>query len=257
MTELILEYALGNTLLATPLALLAVTIGRWRRHPSLAHALWVLVMIRLVMPPIAAVPWLSVRVPLERLTAAIGDSQRGAGSPSAPSALENGSMSGAAPSAEPSAAPSRTRGSASAPEGAMPPASAAHRERDGSATTAPSVAAEAPASASDQHSAPRNAVALGASSLAIDSWLIVTALWLVGTMLIVGISAVRVMRFRRALRVHCSPADPEIRGVASRVAAELGVRRRFKVLSTQSNAVPFVWSGLGGPHHRAPLGAGN
>ena len=64
MTELILEYALGNTLLATPLAVLAWTIGRWRRHPSLAHALWVLVMIRLVMPPIAAVPWLSVKVPL-------------------------------------------------------------------------------------------------------------------------------------------------------------------------------------------------
>ena len=110
MTELVLEYALGNTLLATPLVLLAWMIGRWRRHPSLAHVLWVLVMIRLVMPPIAAVPWLSVRVPLEQLMAAAGDIQRDARSRSAPSAPENGSMSGAAASAEPAVAPGRTGG---------------------------------------------------------------------------------------------------------------------------------------------------
>jgi uncharacterized surface protein with fasciclin (FAS1) repeats/formylglycine-generating enzyme required for sulfatase activity/beta-lactamase regulating signal transducer with metallopeptidase domain len=75
----------------------------------------------------------------------------------------------------------------------------------------------------------------------------VGAPWLVGTMIIVGISAARVVRFRRGLLVHCSPADPEIRGVASSVAAELGVRRRFTVLTARSNAVPFVWGGLGGP----------
>ncbi|MDI9410887.1 MAG: hypothetical protein QM519_05060, partial [Bacteroidia bacterium] len=90
-------------------------------------------------------------------------------------------------------------------------------------------------------------MAQGAPSLALDLWLLVGALWLVGTLLIVGISMARVVRFRRALRVHCSPADPEIRGVASRVAAELGVRRRFKVLSARSNSVPFVWGSFGGP----------
>ena len=66
MTELFLEYALGNTLLAIPLALLAWTIDRSRRYPSLAHLAWVLVMVRLVMPPIAALPWLSVSIPLPR-----------------------------------------------------------------------------------------------------------------------------------------------------------------------------------------------
>ncbi|MDI9410849.1 MAG: M56 family metallopeptidase, partial [Bacteroidia bacterium] len=250
MTELILEYALGNTLLAMPLAVLAWTIGRWRRYPSLAHALWVLVMIRLVMPPIAVVPWLSVRVPLERLTAEARDGQRDEGPGSMPSAPENGSTSGAVPSAELACAPGRTDGSVSRPEGAMPPDSTALSERGGSATAAASAVAEvlvAPASAGAQQAASRNTEVRGGSSLALDPWLLVGALWLVGTMLIVGVSAVRVVRFRRGLRVHCSPAGHEIRDVASRVAAELGVRRRFKLLSARSNSVPFVWGSFGGP----------
>ena len=231
MTELVLEYALGNTLLATPLVLLAWMIGRWRRHPSLAHVLWVLVMIRLVMPPIAAVPWLSVRVPLERITAAAGDSRRDEGSRSVPSAPENGSMSGAAPPAELAVAPGRTGGSVSTPEGAMPPASTARLERDGSTTAAPSAVVEVPdvpASARNQQTASRTTEARGISHLVAHPWLLVGAPWLVGTMLIVGISAARVVRFRRRLLVHCRPADPEIRGVARSVAVELGVRREFR-----------------------------
>gem|GEM_PF-331639 len=250
MTELILEYTLGNTLLATPLAVLAWTIGRWRRHPSLAHALWVLVMIRLVMPPIAAVPWLSVKVPLEQITAAAVDGRRDEGSRSTPSDPENASMSGAVPSAELACAPGRMDGSVSRPEGAMPPDSTALRERDGSATASPSAVAEvlvAPASAGAQQAVSRNTEVRGGSSLAFDPWLLVGALWLVGTMLIVGISIARVVRFRRGLRVHCSPAGHEIRDVASRVAAELGVRRRFTVFAARANAVPFVWGGFGGP----------
>jgi len=45
VSGLFIEYALGNTLLAVPLALLAWTIGRSRRYPSLAHLAWVLVMV--------------------------------------------------------------------------------------------------------------------------------------------------------------------------------------------------------------------
>jgi hypothetical protein len=74
VTELLLAFALGNMLLAMPLALLAWTIGRWRRYPALAHFAWVLVMARLVMPPIAALPWLSVSIPLPRPMAASMDS---------------------------------------------------------------------------------------------------------------------------------------------------------------------------------------
>ena len=73
MSGLFAEYALGNTLLAAPLALLAWSIGRSRRYPSLAHLAWVLVMVRLAMPPIAALPWLSISLPLPRSAASPAD----------------------------------------------------------------------------------------------------------------------------------------------------------------------------------------
>ena len=56
MTLTVLEYALGNALLALPLAALAWLIGRSQRNPSVAHFAWVLVMVGLVMPPSASVP---------------------------------------------------------------------------------------------------------------------------------------------------------------------------------------------------------
>lgn len=63
MTAAMLEYAIGNTLLAIPLAVIAWAIGRGRRNPSIAHFAWVLVLVRLAMPPVAAVPWLSIDLP--------------------------------------------------------------------------------------------------------------------------------------------------------------------------------------------------
>ena len=80
MTLTVLEYALGNALLALPLAALAWTIGRTRRNPSVAHFAWVLVMIRLVMPPIASVPWLSIQVPVSAAIAVQPSAPRAADS---------------------------------------------------------------------------------------------------------------------------------------------------------------------------------
>ena len=67
MTTSLLGYALGNTLLSAPIAVLASIIGRSRRYPALAHFLWVLVLLRLVMPSITSVPLLSLEVPVPML----------------------------------------------------------------------------------------------------------------------------------------------------------------------------------------------
>src|SRR5437762_11968170 len=54
MTPL-LEHALANAALAVPLALLAWASSAVRR-PALTHALWLLVLLRLVAPPLWRVP---------------------------------------------------------------------------------------------------------------------------------------------------------------------------------------------------------
>jgi beta-lactamase regulating signal transducer with metallopeptidase domain len=64
MTATLLEYAIGNTLLAAPLAAIAWAIGRGRRNPSITHLAWVLVMLRLVLPPVLSVQGLSIELPI-------------------------------------------------------------------------------------------------------------------------------------------------------------------------------------------------
>src|SRR5262245_34821178 len=50
----LLETAISNALVASGLALVAFAVSRWRR-PALAHALWLLVLLKLVTPPLIPV----------------------------------------------------------------------------------------------------------------------------------------------------------------------------------------------------------
>jgi beta-lactamase regulating signal transducer with metallopeptidase domain len=58
--RVVLEVAVSNAILATGLAVLAATIGPVTRQPALRHALWLLVLLKLVTPPLVLVPtpWL-------------------------------------------------------------------------------------------------------------------------------------------------------------------------------------------------------
>ena len=52
----VLGIALANAAAAIVLALLAAAVGRFTRRPAAAHALWVLVLLKLVTPPVWTVP---------------------------------------------------------------------------------------------------------------------------------------------------------------------------------------------------------
>jgi WD40 repeat protein/beta-lactamase regulating signal transducer with metallopeptidase domain len=55
----LVEIGLANALFAGVLALAALLAGRYSRRPALVHALWVLVLIKLVTPPLwVKVPWM-------------------------------------------------------------------------------------------------------------------------------------------------------------------------------------------------------
>src|SRR5258708_25654023 len=54
--ETLLHVGLSNALLATALAVLAAACSRVCRRPALRHALWVLVLLKLVTPPFVPVP---------------------------------------------------------------------------------------------------------------------------------------------------------------------------------------------------------
>ncbi|MFM1830335.1 MAG: hypothetical protein RLZZ558_675, partial [Planctomycetota bacterium] len=245
MSALFLEYALGNTLLAIPLAFLAWMLGRRRRYPSLAHVAWVLVMVRLVLPPIAALPWLSVSIPLPRPTAfpAVGQHEREGRI--APAEQRGDSTCAISPLAQITDMPDQ-QGRSSLPPSVPASNAGGEAAADGGRQAAAGRQGESPPAVVQ----PPAAAALEARpspGTPIDPWLLAGAIWLAGTVLIIAISLTRIARFRRGVLMQCMPAGPAALCLARSVADELGIRRTFTVLTTRADAVPFVWSGLRGP----------
>lgn len=91
MTDLLVQFALSNLLVSALLAGVAYAVHRRARYPGLAHLLWVLVLLKLVTPPVLSLP-------MARLPAAIAVPAPGSGA-SVGSSLELGSLAGEALSA--------------------------------------------------------------------------------------------------------------------------------------------------------------
>src|SRR5438552_11040668 len=52
----LIETALANAACAAVLALFALAVGRIWRRPALLHGLWLLVLVKLVTPPLVPLP---------------------------------------------------------------------------------------------------------------------------------------------------------------------------------------------------------
>src|SRR5690349_4405954 len=67
----LLQIGLANAVCAAVLAALAVVAGRWCRRPALTHSLWLLVLLKLITPPVwpLSLPWLPEATPEPALTA--------------------------------------------------------------------------------------------------------------------------------------------------------------------------------------------
>src|SRR5687767_12728453 len=55
----LLEHALANLAVAAVLAVVAGMVGLWGRRPAITHALWLLVLLKLITPPLFSLelPW--------------------------------------------------------------------------------------------------------------------------------------------------------------------------------------------------------
>src|SRR5947209_19977157 len=52
----LLEIVLSNSAIATLLAVIAAVAGRYCRRPSIVYGLWLLVLVKLVTPPLVRIP---------------------------------------------------------------------------------------------------------------------------------------------------------------------------------------------------------
>jgi beta-lactamase regulating signal transducer with metallopeptidase domain len=202
----LVEYGLANAAAATALAVVALVAGLVIRRPAVRNALWLLVLVRLLLPPIWSVPLPipfaeSAPQPTPIAAAAIPDP-----TPVPPPALP-------APEADQWVQAGWWDGVADDPP--PPPESAA--------PAASAVAEPVPASRVD-----------------IDPFAIVAGVWLTGSVVVLLVSVRRIIRFRRALR-DALAAPTDVQREAERLARAIGLRRCPRVLLVPGRVWPALW----------------
>jgi bla regulator protein BlaR1 len=194
----VVSMLLGNGVVALALALAAMAASRFRR-PALAHALWLLVLVKLLTPPVIRVP---VVVP------AMAAAQQGADAQEP--VAENAVASAVAPDVTESAA-STSGAVADSAEGAT---------RDPAvATSAPLKTARETMHAPQTMHAPRGVTAVPAISQVAP--VVFIAVWVAGSIVWAALLVVRVRRFRAVLK-HAMPMEPQLVARVGELARRMG-----------------------------------
>ena len=203
--ETLLHAGLGNALAAALLALLVAGFGLVARRPALMHALWIVVLLKLITPPL----W---SVPIGPSAAGVEGESVGPGDPAESLAVDRRIEP---PTAEPVfAAMSPARGR---------PARALSWIVEGAGVERPS---EVGNPEQDRDGADWRAV--------------VATTWIAGTLATFGIAAVRVRRFGRLLR-EARPAPRDVLDRVGELAGRLGLSRPPAVRMTPGAVSPMLW----------------
>ena len=210
----LLWFALDNTIAALVLAVFVYGLTRVWRNPPAAHVLWLLVLLKLVAPPVLRVDW-SLLLPapsviLDRPTEpdAIATSRIArpdAADISRPPAGDQGIPQITEDRAHKAAFPIREEG---------PQASSTGRFADG--------------------------LVLKTRSILDQARPLLCFIWFGGAGVSALVAAARIARFERQLR-GTLPASARVRELTERLAAQLGVARLPDVRVVEGVGVPLVW----------------
>jgi beta-lactamase regulating signal transducer with metallopeptidase domain len=212
----LLLLAVQNTLVALVLAFLVYALTRVWRIPPLAHLLWLLVLLKLVAPPVMRVDWFRLLPP--RTTHA--DHQQIADTP------RNGAQAAATETGSLSAEP--------APIARSP-------ETSGGLVNVSSDRAA--------HNPP--ATAVGAKPVSRVAWIwdwevwdraliLMFCGWVSGAVFFSLVAGTRILRFERSLK-DTLPAPERLQRLAREIAGKLNVRRIPDVRFVESVEVPMLW----------------
>ena len=242
----LLETAASNAVVATVLALVVFSVARGLRKPALAHGLWIVVLAKFITPSMIAIPlpaWWPTSIRLEV-------ARSHAEAVSLNSADEPRSTS------PPAAADLGWR--ASPQEYRMVPAGELPGDRMGPASRQSLASFDAAGRAVPQAGASEQpaTVQLGATPMqprqgphdigsALSSVVMVLlGVWLAGTLAVFTLAAVRVHRFRRAMR-WATPAPAALQEEAAQIARRIGLRHCPRVWLVPGAVSPMLWAIFG------------
>jgi beta-lactamase regulating signal transducer with metallopeptidase domain len=220
----ILEIAASNFILSALLASVAIAATRVWRSPQLAHGLWLLVLLKLVTPPLVSVSppanWLMDRTATNQTSLA---ATAGADNIMASNHLDDQGS----PLSDPNLSIDATAASTNAALRQSPNAMALD---ESSMPIGQSTMIEPPAATSTDRESP------------VVYWPAAVALvWLAGAMAYVTVLARRCNRFRRVLAASTA-ADNKIAACTRRLAAKVGLKRCPSVRTVEATVPPLVWS---------------
>ena len=241
--ESLLHWGLSNAATAALLAVAATIATRIWKNPHFAYAVWLIVLLRLIAPPL--VP-LTIPIPDQlaaQLTTLLAPSPIPRGGPRAllspsPSLLDFGELS--------RAGEGRTSASSvESGEGLL-----SHRKTDYTATPTtilvqPTIANRTTVPAVAQTVAPSaEGPPESASGRRLSVAQALTALWIAGSLLYVAIVGLRAAASPAACDERPATRPKRIQTQASEIAATIGLRRTPRLAVIEGPLPPMVWSGL-------------
>jgi bla regulator protein BlaR1 len=207
----LLEWTLANAVLVLPLALLAAAVGQLVRRPALTHSLWLLVLVKLVTPPL-----ISVTLPAWGTTetvTATGATTPITGDSDVPVDLDNPEQS----LEEIEARLAILRFMAAQDSEATTEATQTDNSNQAAKTTSPVLAL-----------------------LSADQWQAALSLWITGAAAWFLWTAWQHVQFVRLLR-HARPAPAALQEQARQLALRLGLKRVPSLCVVPAAVSPMVW----------------
>ena len=234
----LVQIGLSNAAAATLLVVLAYLAVKAKVRPAVAHALWMLVLVKLLTPPLVPLPVATLREPATEPTRIARVKRTSA----EPPAIE---FTHAVAKAPDSAASDPGRRGLLDPKTGLPlppktkrTAKSAIKETDAtpradkSPTEQPGSSAVAALEEDDE---------LQPASGGFPWWGSIAAVWLLGAGLCLVVSLRRVRQFQRLLR-HARPARADIRREFDQLAARIGFRRPPVLKVLPGPVSPMVWA---------------
>lgn len=226
----LLYVGLLNAAFVTVMAAVVFLVTRLCRRPALAHGLWLLVLVKLLAPPLFMVPMPSIHaLPLREL-------------PAQSVANEDIARAFTATASEPIPDASFVVPS----ERSLDSSASAEQVASSTVATAPVdppplLPAEPTTQILEPEPLPPTWYQL-ALDYAIANWQVaLIAVWLTGSMAWMGLAAFRVWRFHRALG-HAEPAPRSIQHQTVVLAEEMGLKRCPAVYLVQGQVSPMLWT---------------
>ena len=213
----LLDIALTNAVLAALLAVLAAAVTLLCRRPALVHCLWLLVLLKLVTPPLFSVP--------------IPDLSFGTTAEAAPPVIE-----------------------ADAPDRRTPLAAVEPEELPSAVETF--VGEELPAATSDAEEVAVDS-APAQNDEQFSAWVqaswrpVVAGAWVLGSCLWFVVAGLRIWRFQRLLR-FARPAPADLEKLGREVASRLQLADSPRIWLVPGAVSPMLWAADGMPRLLLP-----